>query len=147
MKRLDGLESPGLAFLAFIFRPHNGLPMGSQDQSGAGIGDLHAIATGLVDIEKKRLLYGVFVWPGFDEDAVLEKNVRGAQNILAGIDGVGDVVEAAPRLGMVARVGKIVALVADRQPHPRFRSIIHHDLLGEAAAKIFLEEDSVGLYV
>jgi len=35
VERLDGLESPGLALLAFFFGPHNGLPVGSQDQTGA----------------------------------------------------------------------------------------------------------------
>src|SRR5580692_11062630 len=55
---------------------------------GAGVCDLYAVAAGLVDVEEKRLLHGVFVRAGFDEDAVFQKNVGGAQNVLAGIDGV-----------------------------------------------------------
>ena len=35
MERLDGLESPGLALLAFFFRPNDGLPVGGQDQARA----------------------------------------------------------------------------------------------------------------
>ena len=147
VERFDGFESPGLSFFTFFFRPHDGLPVGGQDQAGAGVGDFHAVAAGLVDVEEKCLLHGVLVRAGFDEDAVFQENVGGAQNILAGIDGVGDVVEAAARAGMVAGVGEIVALVAHRHPHRGFGAVVQHDLLGQPAAEIFLEENAVGLDV
>jgi hypothetical protein len=46
---------------------------------------------------------------------------------------------------MVARVGEIVALVADREPHARFRSIVHHDFLGEPAAQVVFKKYAVRL--
>src|SRR6516162_10302403 len=47
-----------------------------------------------------------------------------------------------PPLGarMVARVGKVVALVRASHPDSRFRAVIHHDLLGQAKAEVFLEK-------
>src|SRR6266571_4002292 len=89
----------------------------------------------------------MLVWAGFDEDSVLEKNIGGAQNVFAAIDGVCDMVEAASRAGMVARVSEIVALVADREPHARFRSIVHHDLFGEPATQVVLEKNAVRLNI
>ena len=44
MKRLNRLESPGLALLALLFGPANGFPIGRQNQSSAGIGNLTVIA-------------------------------------------------------------------------------------------------------
>src|ERR1700712_750242 len=48
----DGLEAPGLALLAFRLAPHDRLPVRRQDQPRAGIGDLDAVAAGLVDIKE-----------------------------------------------------------------------------------------------
>src|SRR6202022_4921944 len=98
MKRLDRLQSPRLAFLALLLGPHDRLPVGREDQARAGIGDLHPIAAGLVDVKKKCLLDGVLVRAGLDMDAVLEKDIRGTQNLLAAVERVGDMMEAAGRI-------------------------------------------------
>ena len=68
---------------------------GGEDQPGAGIGELDPVAGGLPDIEEEGALDGVLVRPGLDVDAVLEEDVGGAQDVLALVDGVGEVVEAA----------------------------------------------------
>src|SRR3954466_10436962 len=44
MKRLDRLQPPGLAFLALFLRPDDRLPVGREDEAGAGVGDLDAVA-------------------------------------------------------------------------------------------------------
>ena len=40
VKRIDRLQAPGLALLAFGLGPDHGLMIGSQDQPRAGIGKL-----------------------------------------------------------------------------------------------------------
>src|SRR5437588_11621555 len=81
VKRLDGLQSPRLPLFALLLGPYDRLPVRCQDQPRAGIGDLDAIAAGLVDIEKEGLLDRMLVRTGLDIDVVLEKNVRGAQDL------------------------------------------------------------------
>src|SRR6516164_6567454 len=78
MKGLHGLKPPRLAFGAFAFGPNDWLPIGSENEACTGIDDFHAVAAGLVDVEKERLLNGVFVWTGLDEDAGFQKNISGA---------------------------------------------------------------------
>src|ERR1700737_4307034 len=102
VKRLDRLHPPRLAFLALHLGPHDRLPVGCQDQARAGIGDLDPIAAGLVDVKKKCLLDGMLVRAGLDIHAVLEKDVGSAQDLLAAVERVGEVVEAARRIGMIA---------------------------------------------
>src|SRR5258708_14949765 len=99
MKRLDRLQSPRLALLALLFGPYDRLPVRRQDEPRAGIGDFDPVAAGLVDIKKKRLLDGMLVRAGLDIDAVLEKNVGGAQDVLAAVERIGDVVETARCIG------------------------------------------------
>src|SRR5690348_10330743 len=82
MERLDGLEPPGLPLLALGLGPADGLPVGRQDQARAGIGDLHTIAAGLIDVQEKGLLDGVFVRASLDFDPVLQENVGGEQHFL-----------------------------------------------------------------
>src|SRR5665213_1552476 len=101
MEGLDGLESPRLSLLALLLGPHDRLPVRRQDKTGAGIGDLDAIAAGLVDVEKKGLLDGVLVRAGLDVDAVFEKDVGGAQHVLAAVKRIGDVMETSRGVGMV----------------------------------------------
>src|SRR5205085_12294352 len=98
----DGLEAPGLALAALFFRPHDRLPVRRQDQPRAGIGDLDAVAAGLVDIEEEGLLDRVLVRAGFDVDAVLEKDIGGAQNLLAAVERIGDVMKTTRRIGVIA---------------------------------------------
>ena len=64
MKRLDRLQPPRLALLAFLLGPHDRFPVRRQDQAGAGIGDLDPVAAGLVDVEEECLLDGVLVRTG-----------------------------------------------------------------------------------
>ena len=78
MKRLDRLQPPRLAFLAFFLGPHDRLPVRRQDEAGAGVGDLDAVAAGLPDIEEEGLLDRVLVRAGLDVDAVLQKDIGGA---------------------------------------------------------------------
>src|SRR5262245_14117353 len=85
VERLDRLQSPGLALRALGLGPADRLPVGREDESGTGIGDLDAVAAWLVDVEEERLLDGVLVRPGLDEHAVLEKDVGGAQHVLAAV--------------------------------------------------------------
>jgi hypothetical protein len=61
MKRLDRLQPPGLALLALFLGPHDRLPVGRQDEARAGVGDLDAVAAGLVDVEEEGLLDRVLV--------------------------------------------------------------------------------------
>jgi hypothetical protein len=129
VERLDGLQPPSLALLALLLGPHDRLPVRRQDQPRAGVRDLDAVAAGLPDIEEEGLLDRMLVRPGLDVDAMLEKHVRGAQNLLAAVDGVGDVVEAALLAVVVACVGEIVALVRHRHPHRGFRTAVEDDLL------------------
>jgi hypothetical protein len=116
VEALDGLQPPGLALLALGLGPGDGLPIGIEDQAGAGIRDLDAISGRLVDIEKEGLLDGVLVRAGLDEDAVLEEDVGSLENVLALVGSVGDVVKAALTADDIARVGDVVALVVDREP-------------------------------
>src|ERR1700682_5441972 len=102
MKRLDRLQSPRLALLALFLGPHDRLPVRREDKTGAGVGDFDAVAAGLVDIEEERLLDGVLVRAGLDIDAVLQEDIGGAQDLLAAVERIGDVMEAARRIGMIA---------------------------------------------
>ena len=147
VERLDGLQAPGLALLALVLGPADRLPVGREDQPRAGIGDLDAVAARLVDIKKEGLLDRVLVRPGLDEDAVLQEDVGGAQNLLAAVERIGDVMEAALGAGVVARIGEVVGLVGHRHPDRGFGAVIENDGLGQPEAEIVLEEDPVGLDV
>src|SRR5882757_1897249 len=104
MERLDRLQAPGLALLALLLGPHDRFPVRRQDEAGAGVGDLDPIAARLVDIEEEGLLDGVFVRTGLDVDAVLLKDVGGAQHVLAAVERIGDVMETAGLAEVVARI-------------------------------------------
>src|SRR5882724_5309004 len=102
MKRLDRLQPPRLPLLALLLGPHDRLPVRRENETGAGVGDFDAVAAGLIDIEEERLLDRVLVRAGLDVDAVLQKNVCGAQYVLAAVERVGDVMETARRLEVIA---------------------------------------------
>src|ERR1700722_12059650 len=102
---LDCLQAPGLAFLALLLGPDDRLPVRRQDQARAGVGDFDPVAAGLVDIEEEGLLNRVLVRAGLDLDAVFQENIGGAQDFLAAVQRVGDVVEAAGLAVVVARIG------------------------------------------
>src|SRR3569832_143475 len=105
VERLDRLQSPGLALLALFLGPGDRLPVGRKYQFRAGIRHFDAVAAGLVVVEEERLLHRVHVRAGLDEDAVLEEDVGGEQYLLARIQRVVDVMEAAVYAGVVARIG------------------------------------------
>src|SRR5215207_841084 len=102
MERLDRLQPPCLALLALFLGPDDRLPVGREDEAGAGVGDFDAVAAGLIDIEKESLLDRVLVRAGLDVDAVFEEDIGGAQNFLAAVERVGDVVETARLAVMIA---------------------------------------------
>src|SRR5438874_323788 len=62
-----------------------------------------------------------------DVDAVLEKNVGGPQDLLAGIDRIGEVVKAAMRAIVIAGKRQIVRLVRDRHPRPGLHAAVEHN--------------------
>src|ERR1700722_14163114 len=109
MKRLDGPQAPCLTLLALVLGPHDRLPVRRQNEARAGIGDIDPVAARFVDIEEESLLDRVLVRAGLDEDAVLEENVGSAQHVLAAVERVGDVMETARRVGMILRIGEVVA--------------------------------------
>src|SRR5690348_6374951 len=144
---LDRLQPPGLALLALFLGPDDRLPVGRQDQPRAGVGDRDAVATGLPDIKEEGLLDRMLVRAGLDVDAVLEEDIGGAQDLLAAVDGIGDVMEASLLAVMIPRVGEVVALVRHGHPHRGFRAVIEDDLFGGTQTKIGLEEEPVRLDV
>src|ERR1700758_929455 len=108
---LDRLQAPGLALFALFLGPDDRLPVRCQDQPCAGVRHLDAVAAGLIDVEEEGLLDRVLVRPGFDMDTVLQKDIGGAQDLLAAVERIGDVVKAPLLAVMVTRIGEIVALV------------------------------------
>src|SRR5690349_22103132 len=107
VKRLDRFQAPRLSLLALLFGPDDRLPVRRQNETGPGIGDLDPVAARFVYIEKKGLLDGVLVRAGFDEDAVLQKDIGGTQHVFAAVERIGDVMETARRAGMILRIGEI----------------------------------------
>jgi len=83
VERLDRLEAPGLALLALLLGPHDRLPVGRQDQPGAGVGDLDPVAARLIDVEEERLLDRVLMRAGLDVNASLQADVGRPKNVLA----------------------------------------------------------------
>src|SRR6185369_13472214 len=75
VERLDRLQAPGLALLAFLLGPHDRLPVGRKDEACTGIGDFDAVAAGLVDIEEEGLLDRVLVRAGLDVHPVLQEDI------------------------------------------------------------------------
>src|SRR5262245_42860444 len=147
MKCLYRLQAPRLSLLALSLGPGDAPPVGCQPEPRTSGGYLAPVAPWFVHVEKKGLLDCMLVGPGLDVNAILEKNIGGTKHILARIEREGDVVQAALGAGVVARVGKIVALVGRRHPHAGFAAIVEHDLLGQLEAEIVLEEFAVGLDV
>ena len=90
---LDGFQAPGLPALALGLRPGDGLPIGGKDQAGPSIGQFHPVSSGFPDIKEKGSLNGMFVGAGFDMDAVFQKDVGGAQNVFAGVGGIGHMMQ------------------------------------------------------
>jgi hypothetical protein len=112
VERVDRLQPPRLALGAFGGGPADGLPVGGEDDAGAGVAQFDPVAAGLPDVEEERLLNGVLVRSGLDVHAGLEEHVRGAEDVLPGIGREGDVVQSPVRAGPVLHVHEVVGLVA-----------------------------------
>src|SRR5258705_7399920 len=82
MKRLDRLQPPRLALLALFLGPHDRLPVGREDEAGAGVGPLRAGAPRLVDIKAESLLAGALVPAPLHIKPGLPENNRGAPQLL-----------------------------------------------------------------
>ena len=111
---LDRLQPPGLALLAVGLGPDHRLPVGREDQPGAGIGQFDPVARRLPDIEEERALDRVLVRAGLDMDAVLQEDVGGAQDVLALVGGIGDMVQPAMAAAALFGADQIVGLVVAR---------------------------------
>ena len=149
VERLDRLQPPGLALLALFLGPHDRLPVRREDQAGAGVGDFDAVAAGLVDIEEEGLLDRVLVRAGLDVDAVLEEDVGGAQDLLAAVERVGDVVEAAGRAGSGRgyRRSRRTCCSTSSSTSPASVPSLSTICSVSPQAEIVLEEQAVGLDV
>src|SRR5262249_5572866 len=147
VKRFYPLQPPGLSLLALCFGPADRLPVRCQDKARASTGHLDSVATWLIHIEEKGLLDRMFVRSSLDVDAIFQKDVCGAQYILACIERESHVVQASFRAGVIARIRKIIALVSRGHPHAGLGAIVKHNLLGKHEAEKVLEELAVGLNV
>ncbi|MNV87866.1 hypothetical protein D3C71_1820230 [compost metagenome] len=130
MEGFDGFEAPGLAALPLGFGPGDGFPIWRQDQPCPGIGQLDPVARRFPDIEEERALDGMLVRAGFDMDPVFEEDVGGAQDVLALVGGIGDVMEAPVATAMFLGAGQIIGLVIDGEPAAAQPAVVEPDLLG-----------------
>lgn len=130
MKGRHNLQSPRLALLALLLRPHDRLLVWREDEARAGSGDLETVPTRLVGVEEEGLLDGVLVRPRLDEHVLFEADVGRAQHLFTAVDGVGDVMEEAARAGVTFDDGDVVRLVV-RQPHALHQAGVENDLLND----------------
>lgn len=140
VERVDGFEAPGLTALALGFGPDDRFPIGREDQSRPGIGELDAVTGRLPDIKKERALDGMLVRTGLDMDAILEENVGRPQDVLARIGGVGDMVEAAVSATMFLSASQIVGLVVDREPATPKPPVVELNHFGDPTAEAAFHE-------
>ena len=97
VERGDGLQPPGLALGPLGGRPVDRLPVGGEHQPRTGVVQLDPVAGRLPDVEEEALLDGVLVRPGLDVDALLQRQVGGPDDVVAAVDGEGQVVQPARR--------------------------------------------------
>ena len=144
VKRLDGLETPSLSLPPLSLGPDHRLPVRRQDEAGAGVGEFHAVTGGLPDVEEERPLDRVLVRTRLDVDAVLQEDVGRAQDVLAGVGGIGHVVEPAQGRPLARPVllgaGEVVGLVVDREPAAADPPVVEADHLGHAGAEAGFHE-------
>ena len=91
VERLNRLKAPGLPFLTFLLRPGHWLPIRGQDETCAGVGKFDPVTGRLPYVEEERALDGMLMRSRLDVHAVLEKDIRRAQDIFALVSGIGDV--------------------------------------------------------
>src|SRR5690606_15925731 len=132
---LNRLHAPGLTLLTLGLGPGDRLPIGPQDQACACIRHLDAVSGRLVNIEEKGALDRVLVRARLDMDAVFQKDIRCAQDILTAVDSVSDVVEATGYAVVIFGIGDIIALVVDGEPAAAQPSIVELDLLRHTTSK------------
>src|SRR3954469_17000331 len=94
MKRADRLQTPGLPFRSFRLRPHDGLPVGIEDQISAGA-DLETVASGLVAVEEERLPDRVLVRARFNRYVSIAEDVGGPQHVFTAVHHVRQMMKAA----------------------------------------------------
>ena len=144
---LDGLQPPGLALGPLGLGPGNRAPVRRQHQPRDRVGQLDPVAAGLVDVQEERLLDGVLVRAGLDEHAVVQADVRGAQDVVPGVGRERDVVQPPGAAGPVPRVHQVVTLVGEVQPLRGDRAVVEHDLLGDPPAEHVTDEVPAGRYL
>src|ERR1700760_514076 len=144
---LDRLQAPGLALGPFGLGPGDRAPVRRQHQPCDRIAQLDPVPARLVDVEEERLLDGVLVRSGLDENPVVQADVGGPDDVLARVRRERDVVQAPARPGPVARVHQVVALVGEVQPLRGDRAVVELDLLGDPPAEHIADEVPVRRHV
>src|ERR1700749_3255819 len=144
---LDRLQAPGLAPGPFGLGPSDRAPVRRQYQPGDRVAQLDPVPARLVDVEEERLLDGVLVRSGLDENPVVQADVGGPDDVLARVRRERDMVQAPARSGPVARVHQVVALVGEVQPLRRDRAVVELDLLGDPPAEHIADEVPVRRHV
>src|SRR5690348_14240287 len=144
---LDRLQAPGLALGPFGLGPGDRAPVRRQHQPGDRIAQLDPVPARLVDVEEERLLDGVLVRSGLDENPVVQADVGGPDDVLARVRRERDMVQAPARSGPVARVHQVVALVGEVQPLCGDRAVVELDLLGDPPAEHIADEVPVRRHV
>src|ERR1700750_3347030 len=77
VKGLERLQAPGLALVPFGPGPGDRAPVRRQHQPGDRVAQLDPVPARLVDVEEERLLDGVLVRSGLDENPVVQADVGG----------------------------------------------------------------------
>src|SRR6201989_3283351 len=144
---LDRLQAPGLALGPFGLGPGDRAPVRRQYQPGDRVAQLDPVPARLVDVEEERLLDGVLVRSGLDENPVVQADVGGPDDVLARVRCERDMVQAPARSGPVARVHQVVALVGEVQPLRGDRAVVELDLLGDPPAEHIADEVPVRRHV
>src|SRR6266700_3004981 len=145
VERGYGGQAPGLALGPLGLGPAHRRPVGGEDQPGARVAQLDPVPAWLVDVEEERLLDRVLVRAGLDEDALVQADVRGTQDVFPGVGGEREMVQPPGGLGPVVGVDQVVGLLREVQPLRRDRAVVEHDLLGDPAAERVADELPVGL--
>src|SRR6478735_4338849 len=147
MERLDGFHAPGLPFAALLLAPLDHGRVRVKQQAGAGVGQFDPVAAGLPDIQEERLVDGVLVRTGLDVDAVFKEDVRGLQDVLAGIGGERHVVEPVAVLEPVVGIHDVVGLVVEVEPPGGVSAVVEPDALTLPPAQRLGYELPVGHHV
>jgi hypothetical protein len=91
------------------------------------------------------LLNRVLVRPGFDEDALVQADIGGPQDVFPAVGGEGHVVEPPRRSRPVVGVYEVVGLLREVKPLGRDCAVVQDDLLGDPGAEGVADEPAAGL--